>query len=249
LIVLLVVFLTLVSLVASDDMQKSTALRLYVRRVLISDEFEDFLPRYLNFVKGVVDSEDLPLNVSRETLAQSRVLKVMAKKITRKVLEMLKKMADAAKKAEEEKEEGEKTEEEKEEEKKDTVKPSEQYGIFWKEFGKSIKLGVIDDRANKAKLSKLLRYETSKSEGKLISLEEYTDRMKDNQKHIYYITGESLSAVKSSPFLERVRKTKQTHEEFYLKHASRWTGFFFFLASFVCLSSVIDDQTYLTYIN
>jgi heat shock protein beta len=159
--------------------EKSTSLRLYVRRVLISDEFEDFLPRYLNFVKGVVDSEDLPLNVSRETLAQSRVLKVMAKKITRKVLEMLKRMADAGKKSDEEKKEEEeaKSEEEKkaDEENKDKVKEEDQFGIFWKEFGKSIKLGVIDDRANKAKLAKLLRYQTTKSDGKVISLEEYVD--------------------------------------------------------------------------
>jgi len=185
--------------------EKSTALKLYVRRVLISDEFEDFLPRYLNFIKGVVDSEDLPLNVSRETLAQSRVLKVMAKKITRKVLDMLKKMAEAAKSKDEEEDEGEEKKDE-ENEKKDTsgVKAEEKYGVFWKEFGKSIKLGVIDDRANRAKLAKLLRYQTSKSEGKVISLEEYVDRMNDKQKHIYYITGESLDAVKKSPFLERL---------------------------------------------
>jgi heat shock protein beta len=186
--------------------ERSTSLRLYVRRVLISDEFDDFLPRYLNFVKGVVDSEDLPLNVSRETLAQSRVLKVMAKKITRKVLEMLKKMADNEKKAGDEEEE--KSEEEKAEEVSSKgVKEEEKYGIFWKEFGKSIKLGVIDDRANKAKLAKLLRYQTTKSDGKLISLEEYVDRMDAKQKSIYYITGENLQTVKHSPFLERVRYT------------------------------------------
>ena len=194
--------------------EKSTALRLYVRRVLISDEFEDFLPRYLNFIRGVVDSEDLPLNVSRETLAQSRVLKVMAKKITRKVLEMLKRMSDAQSQKktgaedDEDKAEGEdKAEAEADEQdadKKDQVKESEQYDLFWKEFGKSIKLGVIDDRANKAKLAKLLRYATTKSEGKLIALEEYVDRMKEGQKSIYYITGENMDTVKNSPFLERV---------------------------------------------
>jgi heat shock protein beta len=193
--------------------EKSTALRLYVRRVLISDEFDEFLPRYLNFVRGVVDSEDLPLNVSRETLAQSRVLKVMAKKITRKVLEMLKKMADAEKDAAAAaEEEGEDEEKKAEEETPSTgVKESEQYPIFWKEFGKSIKLGVIDDRANKAKLAKLLRYQTSKSEGKLVSLEEYVDRMDAKQKHIYYITGESIDTVKHSPFLERVSWPHKTH--------------------------------------
>jgi len=168
-------------------------LKLYVRRVLISDEFDDFLPRYLNFVRGVVDSEDLPLNVSRETLAQSKVLKVMAKKITRKVLEMLKKMSDANKKKHSGKEESDDEEE-------------DEYDTFWKAYGKSIKLGIIDDRANKAKLSKLLRYVTSKSNGKLISLDEYVDRMKPTQKNIFYITGESLDAVKKSPFVERLLK-------------------------------------------
>jgi len=188
--------------------EKSTSLRLYVRRVLISDEFEDFLPRYLSFIKGVVDSEDLPLNVSRETLAQSRVLKVMAKKITRKVLEMLKKMADAEKKDEEkdEKEEKKEGEEEEKEEEEHGVKKSEQFATFYKEFAKSIKLGVIDDRSNRAKLAKLLRFPTSKSEGKLISLTDYIDRMDSKQKHIYYITGASLDEVKNSPFLERLTR-------------------------------------------
>jgi len=186
--------------------EKSTALKLYVRRVLISDEFEDFLPRYLNFVKGVVDSEDLPLNVSRETLAQNRVLKVMAKKITRKVLEMLKKLADDSRRAAEERKEKEESGELTEEEKKTLQEKEDEYSSFWKNFGKSIKLGVIDDRSNKAKLSKLLRFETSKSEGTLIGLEDYVDRMKPKQKHIFYITGESMDQVKNSPFLERLKK-------------------------------------------
>jgi heat shock protein beta len=186
--------------------EKSTALKLYVRRVLISDEFDDFLPRYLNFIKGVVDSEDLPLNVSRETLAQSRVLKVMAKKLTRKVLEMLKKLADAEK--DESKEEKSSEEGEEAAENSTTKLSKDSYSLFWKEFGKSIKLGCIDDRANRAKLSKLLRFVSSKSEGKLISLEQYVDTMKPKQKFIYYITGESLEAVKNSPFLEKVQSNQ-----------------------------------------
>lgn len=138
--------------------EKSTSLKLYVRRVLISNEFDDFLPRYLSFVKGIVDSEDLPLNVSRETLAQNRVLKVMAKKITRKVLEMLRKLADDEAEAEAAEAEGDKegeTTEAVSEEKKNG------YSTFWENFGKSIKLGLIDDRANKSKLSKLLRFQTA----------------------------------------------------------------------------------------
>lgn len=166
---------------------------------------------------GVVDSEDLPLNVSRETLAQSRVLKVMAKKITRKVLDTLKKMSDAQKDAKSAKKDdeaetaadAEKSEEELEAEKAG-AKAADKYDTFWKEFGKSVKLGVIDDRANKAKLAKLLRFRTTKSDDKFVSLEEYVDRMADKQKSIYYITGENMAAVKNSPFLERVRHTSST---------------------------------------
>jgi len=182
--------------------EKSTALKLYVRRVLISDEFDDFLPRYLNFVRGVVDSEDLPLNVSRETLAQSKVLRVMAKKLTRKVLEMLTRLAQGKDVSAEDTEEADEEEGKKEEKKEE----NEKYLKFWENFGKSIKLGVIDDRANKAKLSKLLRYTTSKSEGKFISLQTYVDRMAENQKLIYYITGTDVATVESSPFLERLKK-------------------------------------------
>jgi len=181
--------------------EKSTGLKLYVRRVMIAEEFDDFLPRYLNFVKGVVDSDDLPLNVNREQLAQHKVLKVMAKKLTRKVLEMLGKLAAGKKMDDTEEEE----EEKKEGEPKDLAE-NEQYQTFWENFGKSIKLGVIDDRQNKAKLSKLLRFTTSKSEGKPISLESYVERMKENQKYIYYITGESTDAVANSPFMERLKK-------------------------------------------
>ena len=177
--------------------EKSTALKLYVRRVLISDEFDDFLPRYLNFIKGVVDSDDLPLNVSRETLAQSKVLRVMAKKLIRKVLEMLKKLSDKNKAKRAASESGLLAVDEVED---------EDYNVLWKNFGKSIKLGVIDDKANKAKLTKLLRFVTSKSEGQLISLDEYVDRMKPNQKNIYYVTGESVESVSQSPFVERLLK-------------------------------------------
>lgn len=167
----------------------------------------------------VVDSEDLPLNVSRETLAQSRVLKVMAKKITRKVLAALTSMAAKEKTdSEDEKTDEEKKAEEKDEADKDAVKEEDMYPIFWKEFGKSIKLGCIDDRANKAKLAKLLRYQTTKSDGKLISLETYVERMKSTQKHIYYITGENLESVKSSPFLERV----STHTHARRRQQRQW---------------------------
>lgn len=163
---------------------KSTGLKLYVRRVLISDEFEDFLPRYMNFVKGIVDSDDLPLNVSRETLAQSRVLKVMAKKLTRKVLEMLRKLADDDAKGQ------------------DTEKKFE---AFYKEYSKSLKMGVMDDKKNKSKLVKLLRFQSSTSEGKLTSFESYIDRMKESQDKIYFLTCEDLAACESNPIMEKFK--------------------------------------------
>ena len=209
--------------------EKSTALKLYVRRVLITDEFKDFLPRYMNFVRGVVDSEDLPLNVNRETLAQSRVLRVMSKKLARKVLELLRKMAADERKARENLQEEkdkpkeetaeEKSVEEKEAEAKDrafNVKHKNIYADFFLEFGKSVKLGVLDDRANKDQLTKLLRFKTTKTvdtttgaplEGgseasTLASLEEYVDRMGKGQKKIFYITGESVESVLASPLVQ-----------------------------------------------
>jgi len=187
-------------------------LKLYVRRVLISDEFDEFLPRYFNFIRGVVDSDDLPLNVSRETLAQSKVLRIMAKKITRKVLEMLQKLADESDRLRQEREDDEDEDDEEvdveeyEDEEEDNVEEVDLYEQFYSEYSKSIKLGVIEDRSYRAKLSKLLRFPTSKSDGKLISLEQYVDQMKEKQKVIYYITGESIDSCKNSPFVEKLLK-------------------------------------------
>lgn len=160
-------------------------LKLYVRKVLITDEFDELLPRYLSFIRGVVDSDDLPLNVSRETLQEHKVLKVMAKKLVRKALEMLRKMATE----EPEDEEGE-----------------HPYTLFWEEFSKSIKLGVMEDSANKSKLVKLLRFKTNQSEDKWVSLEEYVSRMPAWQSSVFYIAGESTEAVEKSPFLEKLNK-------------------------------------------
>lgn len=201
--------------------EKSNALKLYVRRVLISEEFDDFMPRYLSFVKGVVDSDDLPLNVNREALAENRVLKVMGKKLTRKALDMLKKMADrsaklqtkfeeeekekADKKDDDDKEKAEKTEDEKKEEEEEK-REREMYDTFYKEFGKSIKLGVIDDRANKAALAKLLRYQSTKSGDRTVSLAAYVSNMPEKQNVIYYITGANIDSVKDSPMLEKLKK-------------------------------------------
>jgi heat shock protein 90kDa beta len=214
-----------------DKLQtKQNNLRLYVRRVFISDEFDDLMPRYLSFIRGVVDSEDLPLNVSREMLQQSRVLKVIKKKLVSKALDMMKKLAESEEKAIEAEEEEEKDEEEKakaeaagkkeEEEKKDEDSEEEEegeeedgeaaikkYKEFFDAFGKTIKLGIIEDTKNRKKLAKLLRFEsTHTKDGETVSLARYVKRMKDGQKHIYYIAGENKKDLENSPFLEKLKK-------------------------------------------
>ncbi|XP_072407955.1 endoplasmin [Chiloscyllium punctatum] len=157
--------------------KKSDFIKLFVRRVFITDDFHDMMPKYLNFIKGVVDSDDLPLNVSRETLQQHKLLKVIRKKLVRKTLDMIKKIAE------------EKYEDE-----------------FWKEFGTNIKLGVIEDHSNRTRLAKLLRFQSSNHETKRTSLEQYLERMKEKQDKIYFMAGSSRKEVESSPFVERLLK-------------------------------------------
>merc|ERR1712178_26549 len=185
---------------------KSNAIKLYVRRVFITDEFEDMMPRWLSFIKGVVDSEDLPLNVSREMLQTSKVLRVIKKKLVTKALEMIRKVAEKKKKKD--KEDEDKKDDKKEEPKgpAEEAEDNEDYLKFWKEFSKAIKLGLYEDSSNRTKLAKLLRFQTSKSGDNWTSLEKYISRMKKGQKHIYYISGETKDAVEKSPFLERLRK-------------------------------------------
>jgi heat shock protein beta len=142
---------------------KSSALKLYVRRVLITEEFEELMPRYLNFIKGVVDSDDLPLNVSRETLQQLKMIKVMSKKLVRKAIEMIRALAEEDEEdyeedeEEDEEEAGSQEEEEEEQEDENESDEEDKYEKFWKHFGKNIKLGVIEDASNRSKLAKLLR--------------------------------------------------------------------------------------------
>lgn len=174
-------------------------LKLYVRRVFISDEFDELLPKYLSFLTGLVDSDTLPLNVSREMLQQHSSLKTIKKKLIRKALDMIRKLA--------EEDPDESTDKEKKEETSSDVDEKRgQYTKFWNEFGKSIKLGIIEDATNRNRLSKLLRFETTKSEGKLTSLDQYISRMKAGQKDIFYITGTSKEQLENSPFLERLKK-------------------------------------------
>ncbi|KAK6115196.1 hypothetical protein DH2020_007465 [Rehmannia glutinosa] len=173
-------------------------LKLYVRRVFISDEFDELLPKYLNFLKGLVDSDTLPLNVSREMLQQHSSLKTIKKKLIRKALDMIRKLAE---------EDPDESNDKKEvEESSDSNEKKGQYAKFWNEFGKSIKLGIIEDATNRNRLAKLLRFETTKSDGKLTSLDQYISRMKSGQKDIFYITGTSKEQLEKSPFLERLIK-------------------------------------------
>lgn len=146
---------------------RSSALKLYVRRVLITEEFEELMPRYLNFIKGVVDSDDLPLNVSREQLQQLKMIKVMSKKLVRKAIDMIRSLAEDEEEETDEdeenneeesagKEEEDQTKEEGQEEGEEE-QGEDKYAKFWKSFGKNIKLGVIEDASNRSKLAKLLR--------------------------------------------------------------------------------------------
>merc|ERR1712185_310352 len=189
---------------------KKAEVKLYVRRVLVADKFEDLLPRYLNFVKGVVDSDDLPLNVSREQLQQSKIMKVISKKLVRKVLELMKKLAkeeDSGDDEEEEKEDDDKEEKEADkEEKKDKKDEESTWEKFWKEFNKNLKMGCYEDDSNRSKISKLLRFHTTKSEDKMINLDKYLDRMQESQESIYYMSGESLDTVKKAPALQMFLK-------------------------------------------
>merc|ERR1719446_1537145 len=184
---------------------KKSEVKLFVRRVLVAEKFEDLLPRYMNFVRGVVDSDDLPLNVSREQLQQNKIMKVISKKLVRKVLELMKKLAkdeESGGEDDEEKEEGEDEKDEAEEKKDDKKDEEGLWTKFWKEFAKNLKMGCYEDDSNRSKLSKLLRFHTTKSDGKEISLDKYLDRMQESQESIYYMSGDSLDTMKKAPALQ-----------------------------------------------
>ncbi|MEW5297802.1 MAG: hypothetical protein WDW36_000986 [Sanguina aurantia] len=171
-------------------------LKLYVRRVFISDDMTELIPRYLSFVRGIVDSDSLPLNVSREMLQQEAALKTIKKKIVRKVLDLIRKMADNEKKCKDADEAGD------EEAERPGPEECSAYGAFWGQFGRALKLGIIEDTTNRVRLAKLLRFHSSRSGDQLRTLDEYVAGMKEGQKSIYWVAGSSKEDVAASPFVE-----------------------------------------------
>ncbi len=187
------------------DRDKKPGVKLYVKRVFIMDDAEQLLPRYLRFVKGVVDSSDLPLNVSRELLQESRDVKAIREGNTRRVLALLEELASAKPEAPQAEAEGSAAEVTDVQDKKEAA-ASDKYASFWREFGAVLKEGLGEDHANRERIARLLRYASTTHDGQTVSLADYKARMKEGQKAIYYIAADTLVAAKNSPQLEIFRK-------------------------------------------
>lgn len=160
-----------------DSSQKKSDVKLYVRKVFITDNCNDIIPDYLKFVKGIIESDDVPLNISREMLQQNKIMKIIGKNVVKKIIDMCLKISEDV----------------------------DKFRIFYEQYSKNIKLGIHEDTVHRGKLCELLRYETTNSNGDKISFDDYIENMKEGQNSIYYITGESINSIQNSPFLERLK--------------------------------------------
>ncbi len=213
-----------------DLSQAKSQMKLYVRKVLISDEF-DLLPRYLSFVTGVVDSDDLPLNVNREVLQESKIIAIIRKKVTRKVIDMMKKLSEEEPEEEEDEEEDEIDENGDVIEKPVKEKQLHPYIKWYQKFHPSIKMGIMEDEANQRRLSKLVRFKSSKSGEDWTGFEEYVDRMKDGQKEIYFIAGADQGELERSPFMDKFTEKDievifftEAADEYMVQHLKEYDG-------------------------
>ena len=161
-----------------EQKRKSNQIKLYVRRVFIMEDYKDLMPEWLNFIRGIVDSEDLPLNISRETLQHDKIVRGIKRTLVKKCLELFQELAEN----------------------------KDDYAKFYESFAKNLKLGIHEDTANRDKLADLLRYSSTRSGNEMISLQDYIDNMKPEQKSIYYIIGDNKAALANSPFIEVLKK-------------------------------------------